>query len=107
MALTYQRAKEVAAHAKAVATLVKRAHRDATVLLATNSDLAIDWGAQEKPDYIDENEDGTMQDFLFSRQQVANLIGSLDQFVKLLDNQSVTQGDHLGNINQVADVNPS
>lgn len=107
MALTYQRAKEVAAHAKAVATLVKRAHVLAKNLLATNSDLAIDWGAQEKPDYIDENEDGTMQDFLFSRQQVSNLIGSLDQFVKLLDNQTVTQGDHLGNINQVADVNPS
>lgn len=107
MALTYQRAKEVAANAKALATQIKRLHRDAKALLATNSHLQLDWGAQDTPDYITEDEDGNLTDFRFSRTQISNVLGSLDQFVNLMDNKAATQGDHLGNINQVADVNPS
>lgn len=102
-----QRVKELAAHAKAVATLVKRAHVLSKNLLATNMHLSIDWGAGQKPEYIEEDANGNVADFQFSRQQVSNLIGSLDQFVKLMENQAVSQGDHLGNINQVADVYPA
>jgi hypothetical protein len=71
-------------------------------LLEHNSDLSIAWEAAQKPACIEEDAAGNMVDRRFSRQNVANAVGSLDQIRKLLTNQSVNQGDHLGNLNLMA-----
>jgi hypothetical protein len=71
-------------------------------LLEHNSDLSIDWAAVETPEYIAEDADGNINGLLFSRQDVANAVGSLDQIRKLLTNQATSQGDHLGNLNKLA-----
>ncbi len=102
MALTHAR---VTAEANA---LVDLANRMATLLadvhqvLEHNSDQAIDWGATVTPAYITEDGDGNISGFTFTRQAVANAIGSLDQFRKLLTNQAATTGDHLGNLSQLS-----
>jgi hypothetical protein len=72
------------------------------LMLEHNSDLSIDWAAATKPAYIEEDAAGNMVDRRFSRQNVANAIGSLDQIRKLLTNQATSQGDHLGNLNVMA-----
>lgn len=103
MALTNARAS---ATADAVADVANQA---ATLLalidqlLEFNSDQAIDWGAAQTPAYIDEDAAGNLVGKQFSRQDVSNVIGSLDWVRKLLTNQSMagSQGDHLGNINKL------
>ena len=71
-------------------------------ILAHNSDQAIDWAAEEKPAYIEEDEAGNIQGRTYSRQAVGNAIFSLEQVRKCLENEAVTQGDHLGNLHQLA-----
>lgn len=75
-------------------------------LLEHNSDLAIDWAAGAKPAYINEQANGNLEGKTYSRQQVANAIGTLTLIRKILLNQDVTglmtlasPGDHLGNLN--------
>lgn len=97
----------VDAEADAVAVICEEATQlltRITWMLEHNSDLAIDWAAAVKPDYIEEDVDGNLVDRRFSRQNVANAIGSLDWVRKLLTNQDMTgcQGDHLGNLNLMA-----
>lgn len=102
MALTNVR---VAEEARAIANLANEAasfHARLNQLLEHNSDLAIDWAAGTTPAYITEDADGNLSGFTYTRQQVANVIGSLDQIRKLLTNQVVTQGDHLGNFHLLA-----
>jgi hypothetical protein len=67
-----------------------------------NTHLAIDWGAGSTPAYINEEANGNLLGKGFTRQQVANAIGSLTQLRNLMNNQAVTEGDHLGNLNQLA-----
>ena len=71
-------------------------------LLTHNSNLSIDWAAAVTPDSISEDEAGNITGTLFSRQEVANAIGSLDQIQRLLNNESVSQGDHLGNLSKLS-----
>lgn len=104
MALTYERCMEVATQAKRISENLKQAFLDATELLETNSDLAIDWAGDPKPAYLNEDASGNLDGFRFTRQNLANLIGSIDNFKKLLTNQAASQGDHLGNINLVANA---
>lgn len=104
MALTHERCSEVATQAKRIAESLKQAFLDATELLETNSDLAIDWAAGATPAYLNEDANGNLDGFRFTRQNMANLIGSIDNFKKLLTSQAVSQGDHLGNINLVANA---
>lgn len=73
-------------------------------ILEFNSDKSIDWAAGQTPAYIPEDAAGNIDGLTFSRTQVANAIGSLDQFRRLLTNLSVTQGDHLGNLNLVGEA---
>lgn len=56
------------------------------------------------PDYFFQDEVGNLSGRTFSRQSVSNAIGSLDWFRKLMTNtdMSGSQGDHLGNVNQLA-----
>jgi hypothetical protein len=102
MALTHERAKEVAEHCESLCNEAKALHYRILEFLGSNSNLSIDWAAGSKPNYINEDAGGNLDGLKFSRQQVANAIGSLDQVRALLANNTVTQGDHLGNINQLA-----
>lgn len=74
--------------------------------LGHNSDQAIDWGAQSTPAYIEEDADGNINGLNYSRQNIANLIGSFDQVRALLDGETPSTGDHLGNFNNISRPNP-
>ena len=76
------------------------------VIIEHNSDLAIDWAAVSLPNYIAEDAQGNINGLLFDRASVANAIASLDQFRKLMTNQAASQGDHIGNINKLANPMP-
>ena len=78
----------------------------ANLILEHNSDLSIDWASGSLPSYIVEDAVGNINGLLFDRASVANAIGSLAQFRSLMTNQTVTQGDHLGNINKLATAMP-
>lgn len=103
MALTFSRVTEVCEHVKSACDDAKALHYKLKELLDTNSDLSIDWGGDPKPDYINEDVDGNVDGFKFTRAEISNVINSLDQLRKTLDNEAVSQGDHLGNINKIAD----
>lgn len=105
MSLTHQRVIEVANQVKSLSEEAKKLYLDCVELLETNSDLSIDWAGDPKPSYINEDADGNLDGFRFTRGNVANLIGSIDNIRKLFEAQAVTQGDHLGNINQVSNAN--
>ncbi|UCD57167.1 MAG: hypothetical protein JSV16_15360 [Candidatus Hydrogenedentota bacterium] len=104
MALTHTRVLEVADFCKAVCDEAKELHYRLKEFLDTNSDLAIDWSGDPKPSYINEDASGNLDGRLFTRDHVANAVNSLDNLRKTLDNESVTQGDHLGNVNQLAEA---
>jgi len=73
-------------------------------ILEYNSDQAIDWAAGSTPAYIPEDADGNIDGLQFSRQAVANAIGSMAEFRDFMQNAAVTQGDHLGNFNLVSEA---
>ena len=104
MALTYNRVQQVASAAAVLAKDTTDLLTRVQQFLEYNSDQAIDWGAGSLPEYIEESAEGNLSGYAYSRQAVANAIGSLDWFRKLLTNQSLAggQGDHLGNLNQLA-----
>jgi hypothetical protein len=89
MALTHAKAKEEAVALQLLCEQVRQLQSTIASALTHNSNQAIDWAAQSKPAYLDEDAAG-------------NLNGSLDQVNKLLTNAAVSQGDHLGNLNQLA-----
>lgn len=103
MALQFDRVRETAEAIAGLSNTASKLLADVNRVLEYNSDQAIDWGAAAKPAYIDEEINGNLSGKTYSRQAVANAIGSLDWIRKLLTNQSMTgsQGDHLGNLNQL------
>lgn len=105
MALTYNRVQQVATAAAQLSNQMAELLGDVNRFLEYNTDQAIDWAAGSLPAYIEESAEGNLSGYAYSRQAVANAIGSLDWFRKLLTNQSMSgsQGDHLGNLNQLAD----
>lgn len=102
--LTNLRAAELAAQAKELADRAKILLADAETFLDTNSDLSIDWTTPGS--YIDVDVDNNMNGLGFEPADVSNAITSFDQLKNLFRNSAVTQGDHLGNINKLADTNP-
>jgi hypothetical protein len=102
MALQHSRAVEVADAIATVSNEMTKLLARVDQVLEHNSDQAIDWAAAATPAYIDEEANGNLSGRTFSRQAVANAVGTLDQFRKLLTNLSPAQGDHLGNLNQLA-----
>lgn len=104
MALTHQRVLEVADFAKKSCDETKKLLLLIEQFLDTNSSLSIDWGNIVRPAFINEDSDGNLDGRRFSRQSVSNAINSLDQIRKVLRNMTTSQGDHLGNLNQLADA---
>ena len=54
------------------------------------------------PSYLTEEANGNLSGRLYTRQEVSNAIFSLEQLQRVLTNQTITQGDHLGNLNKLA-----
>lgn len=106
MALVFLRVLETAQTARALADQLAALHAKIHTFLEFNSDQAIDWGAGSTPAYITEDADGNIEGVRFSRQDVANVIGSFDQLRRLLTSQSVSTGDHLGNLNKLSQPLP-
>jgi len=106
MALNSNRTLEMASNIEASADALKIAAASLESTLETNTALAIDWAAGTKPSYIEEDSDGNIAGKNYSRQQVSNVIFSLEQVLNVLTNKVTSQGDHLGNLNQVALVSP-
>jgi len=103
--LTYDEdCKPVAARAKTVAARLKALHRDARDLIEFNAKQAIDWAAASTPAYLTESAAGDLDGFRFSRQSVANLLGTLQQIENLLLGATVSEGDHLANVAALADA---
>lgn len=104
MALAFPRVLETADAVAAVANNLALCLVQINQVLEYNSDQAIDWGAGSTPGYITEDAAGNIQGRSYTRQEMANAIGSLDWVRKLLTNQTMTgsQGDHLGNLNHLA-----
>lgn len=102
--LTFERAKQVAQACESIATRLKSVLKDVEQLLDTNSNLSIDWGNAQLPAYLVEDGNGNLSGLTYTRQEVSNLIGSFDQVRKLMRDQAPTQGDHLGNLNKLANV---
>lgn len=96
--LVLDEAKAAQALCNTVVTITYQIQR----FLAHNSNLAIDWGAATTPSYITEDASGNIQGLNFSRGQVSNVLFSLQQITNVVNNQAATQGDHLGNMNQLA-----
>jgi len=97
---TRQQAQAIAQVCNEIAAVLAKVD----VILEHNSDQSIDWGAQSLPAYITEDGDGNIAGLLFDRASVANAIGSMLQFRNLMTDQAITQGDHLGNINKLANA---
>lgn len=102
MALQHDRVVELGDACRQLAERTQELLADVEKFLDQNSHLSIDWGAGQTPAYINEEVNGNLSGRTYSRQQVANAIFSLLQVVNVLNNQSVNQGDHLGNLNQLA-----
>lgn len=107
MALTIAIAQHEALAVRRAAEKLLEAYATIADVLQHNSNMAIDWAAGEEPAYLPADTDGSgnLTGCDFSRQQIANAIGSLDQLRRLLENQSISQGDHRGNLNLIARPN--
>ena len=95
MALTHTRAKEVAEHAAAVSNETKVLLYRITEFLTMNSNQAIDWAAETKPAFLNEDVVGNLDGLHFTRQQLSNAIGSIDTLKTAMDTA-------IGNLNQLA-----
>lgn len=102
MANSTERTVQVATSCSVLSEQVVDLYTKINDFLEYNSDQAIDWAAGSTPAYIPEDADGNIDGLQFSRQAVANAIGSLDQLRSLMTNQAAAQGDHLGNLNVVS-----
>lgn len=104
MGLTHTRAMEVAEEAAIIATdmvdLFVRMER----FLDKNSDFSIDWAAGQKPAFLNEDSAGNLDGAKFTRAQLSNAIGSIYQTKQLLRGETPQVGDHLGTLNQLAEV---
>ena len=102
MALTHSRAIKAAKFAEDLADELKRVYWRTQEFLSHNNALSIAWAADPKPVYLNEDSNTNLDGVDFTRAQLSNMIGTLDQFRRLMENKSITQGDHLGNIEQLA-----
>lgn len=111
MALQNSRVQETAAAVADVSNQMASLLATINQCLEYNSDQAIDWASGSTPEYITEEQNGNLQGKAYSRQDVANAIGSLALIRGVLQNQNLSNlngswpdvqlGDHLGNLNKL------
>ena len=103
MALTYDRVKLEADQMLELADEVRAVLSHLQQFLTYNTSQAIDWGAGTTPAYIEEDANGNLSGYQFTRQEVSNAIGSLDALRKLLVGEDISAltGNHLGNFNKI------
>ena len=103
MANTHLRAKELGESAVSISNNIKALLKEIHGFRQHNTALAIDWAAQSKPAFIDEDEAGNLAGLHFTRTEMANAINSLVQLEVLLTNAGrPEQGDYLGNLEKLA-----
>ena len=113
MALNSRRTLEMADDIERACNIVKEALTHIERVLQTNSDLAIDWAGDPKPEYIVEDDPvvsgdrGNLSGKNYDRIEVSNSLFSLQQVSNVLNDQTISTGDHIGNINKVALANPT
>jgi hypothetical protein len=100
-ALTDSRVIQTAQEARDISTDIVTLHTRAKAFLSYNSSQSIDWGnLPNGEDGIDA--DGNVEGEDFSKGEVSNAIGSIQEFVDLCDNGTLTQANHLGNLHKLA-----
>ena len=102
MANSVEKSKVEAEAIASVANEAKVLYARIKELMDHNSEQAIDWAAIVPPSYISEDENGNITGLHFSRHQVADAVGSLNEIVALLSGQNPSTGDHLGNLNLIS-----
>lgn len=102
MAASAQRLAEAARQASILATDGKQFFGRMNLFLSHMAAMSYDLTADPCPDYIVEDANGNIQGLDFSRQDLANAIGSFTQIRNLALNQTVTEGDHLVNLEKLA-----
>jgi DNA-directed RNA polymerase beta subunit len=95
MAHTYATVSSKAAEARQIAASVRSLYYDLKQYLDTNTHLSIDWGAAQKPAYINEQANGNLEGHEFTRQAISNLIGTFDTL------RTTIEAGHLGNVSNV------
>jgi hypothetical protein len=106
MPMAYARANEIARELRDTADEARALLSRIDQILDVNSAAAINWTADPKPAFLTEDADGNLDGLVFSRTDLSNAIFSLDQIRKVLRNQAVSQGDHLGNLLKLTTVRP-
>lgn len=91
--------------AQFLAGKMKALEEEIQTFIETNSDLAIDWANATKPAVINEDANGNIDGTTgpaFDRTSLSNFIFSAQQYLNLMGNVAVTQGDHRGTVNKLA-----
>jgi hypothetical protein len=96
MAMTHAKATVEAEAVQQVCERFLNVYDTLIGILDHNSALSIDWGNATKPAALIEDAAGNLEGLQFTRQQVANAIGTLAAIQTLMG-----QG-HLGNLNLLA-----
>lgn len=104
MAVAYDRASDVVREQSEIAKQMQLLLLRVQNFIHINQTTNVDWGATPAPSVLVEDANGNLEGFQFSRQDVANGVFSMLQYVNLMTNQTVTQGDHLGNLDKLAAV---
>ena len=102
MALNFQTSTREAQNIAGGSTLLVTTYNQIVDLLNHNTKLAHDWSASGTPAYIQESADGNLNSLTFSRQDVSNVVHTLDQVRKLLIGDVPATGDHLGNLMKIS-----
>jgi hypothetical protein len=102
MAQSDARSVDTARQGAALAERVVDLYKDIYDFLEFNSDQAIDWNGNPVPAYIPVDADGNIDGRQFPPTAMGNVVGTFAQIRNLLTNQTVTEGDHLGNLNVVS-----
>lgn len=107
MAVEHTEALALAIQIKTRAEEAKKLFWELKETLRHNAALSIDWGAQTKPAFLNEDAAGNLDGTSFTRHELSNAIGSLNWIQVLLDNGSLSgaQGDHLGNLEKLTRPN--
>lgn len=96
--------ENVKAEAEAVASVANELvslYQRVKQMLAHNTALNVAWTSATSP-VLEVTASGNLQGLGYTGTQISNALGSMTQFVNLMENQTVTEGNHLSNFNLVA-----
>lgn len=104
--MTQEKCVAIATSCKQRLELLVRTFNELQSMIEFNSDNSIDWGNGDLSaggDAISVDAKGNISGLNFTPAQLSNALFSAEQIVRVLTNQTTTQGDHLGNLNVIVD----